>query len=412
MSAVKIESPRGQTWSKVDEIRLFKWMMLFKPAGVHKHFHMFCLLERLNKPDQYPIKLLQSDKGNTDKVFSGEDVWEQLSRYYNLEKADEVENLPYSDVVYEDEEQESAIDKSKDVEENDEDDDNDEDEGVRITPLQNRLLTETEFELSWEDYGELILEHAKDQEVEKVAEEGGSSRIEKETTPDDGAEDPQPIETAELKKEPGGEPERESKGEPEGGPERELEGEPEGEPEGVDRIEKCRNEPETKQETPVIPPTSSEEPANELTDVEKKPRTRRSTRLTRSQKRGLEGESEIEDEDQGENLEGNEEAEDGTESKLHSEKESSADSVEATTGRQVTFAEDPEVHTHENDGAITEKVDENDVESSQLPRSKKQRLGAPEDSEEPADADSPARRTRRKSVTKPTRLSSRLRSRK
>ena len=156
MSIVKEESPKGQSlqWTKVEEIRLFKWMTLFKPAGIHKHFHMICLLERLNKPDQYPIKLLQGDKGSGGKVFSGEDVWEHLDQYYDLEKADEVENRPYPNIDLE------LYHTKYHEDSNDEEVEDEDDEDYEVIPLQNRLTKETEFELPWEEYGDLMLEHA------------------------------------------------------------------------------------------------------------------------------------------------------------------------------------------------------------------------------------------------------------
>ncbi|AAS53434.1 AFR063Wp [Eremothecium gossypii ATCC 10895] len=81
----------GVKWSTVDEIRLFKWVAQFKPAGIHKHFHMRCILERLNNPDDYPVTLLQSDEPR--KTFSAQDVWEKLAEYYDLQQADLVEGM-------------------------------------------------------------------------------------------------------------------------------------------------------------------------------------------------------------------------------------------------------------------------------------------------------------------------------
>ncbi|CAH03096.1 Eaf7p [Kluyveromyces lactis] len=402
MSAVKIESPRGQTWSKVEEIRLFKWMMLFKPAGIHKHFHMVCLLERLNKPDQYPIKLLQSDKGSSDKVFSGEDVWEQLSRYYNLEKADEVENQPYPEFYNDDGPTETTNKKTEGDAQLDNDDDSDNDVDNcdelkrNIIPLQNRLQQETEFELSWEDYGELMLEHARDHEVEDIKQEETASADDKAKLKGAESQDTQVEQESE---------------------------EPREREKDIDEKDTEQNNVQAKQEMATTPPVSvgesvselANEPVDEPVDAHKKPRTRRSTRLTRSQKRGIDDESENkEDQPHGGNTDEKEDVEHDTEGRSGSEKESTADAADTTATKQVTFADESEGAAKESANSPTGKAEENETESSQQPRPKKQKVAAAEEvPEDLADVDSPARRTRRKSITKPTtRLSSRLRSRK
>lgn len=141
------KSKNPDQWTKVEEIRLFKWMTLFKPTGLHKHFHMMCLLERMNKPDDFSIKLLQNDKGQS-RSFTASDIWSRLSKYYNLEKADEVENRPY-----EIEKEDTDVDYKE------------------ISPLQNTLLNNHDFELSWDEYGALMLDHAK--ETEQPGEDSG-----------------------------------------------------------------------------------------------------------------------------------------------------------------------------------------------------------------------------------------------
>ncbi|AGO13210.1 AaceriAFR063Wp [[Ashbya] aceris (nom. inval.)] len=114
----------GVKWSTVDEIRLFKWVAQFKPAGIHKHFHMRCILERLNNPDDYPVTLLQSDEPR--KTFSAQDVWEKLAEYYDLQQADLVEGMQVG-----------------------------EDENGDSTPRGS-------FSLPWGEYGELMLHNARE----------------------------------------------------------------------------------------------------------------------------------------------------------------------------------------------------------------------------------------------------------
>ena len=419
---------QGQAqWTKVEEIRLFKWMTLFKPAGVHKHFHMVCLLERMNKPEQYPIKLLQSDKGES-KVFSAKDIWERLQKYYDLEKADAVENRPYDlstinkiqgdaeEGEDEEEEEEEAedgpamVDDDADSENGDEKEhsaQNDfneggngaawENSGVRVCmPLQNRLSEGQEFELSWEEYGDLILEHAKDNDSEDLVEND---------IPNDHI-----------------------------------------------KVDKHVDEDVKHRATEKIA---------KITEHERRSRTRgsvrASSRLTRSQKREISDESENQDESKGEE-DDNESDEDDIRNSLslsaqtnsvlanaaqpsdkgqiHSsdvkienqeeqdKKESTVQPLEEEQSNK-DFSNDiddePSQKHESSDGEQKEKLessqddddedgDEDDDEEG--PRQKRQKIPQ----QEPANvetADSPAKRTRRKSITRvSTRLSSRLRSRK
>lgn len=109
----------GVKWSMVDEIRLFRWAAQFKPAGLHKHFHMLCIVERMNSPDEYPVTLLQNEEPR--KVFTAQDVWTKLIEYYDFRKADLIESVE---------------------------------------------LEDHEFELPWKDYGELMLRNAREVVVE------------------------------------------------------------------------------------------------------------------------------------------------------------------------------------------------------------------------------------------------------
>ncbi|AMD19368.1 HBR467Cp [Eremothecium sinecaudum] len=128
-------------WSTVDEIRLLKWVAQFKPAGIHKHFHMRCILERMNNPDEYPVTLLQNTEPK--KIFTAQEVWEKLLEYYDLEEADKVENM--------------TLDNTED-----------QNEGVA---LERRLQEQEEFSLPWSEYSELMLRNAKEPGTDGPGEE-------------------------------------------------------------------------------------------------------------------------------------------------------------------------------------------------------------------------------------------------
>lgn len=104
-------------WTIVDEIRLFRWAAQYKPGGINKHFHMICILERLNDPERYPVTLLQKETV-AKRDFTADDVWKKLAEYYDLEALDRIEL-------------ESPRQSGKD-----------------------------EFHLNWEEYGELMVSNA------------------------------------------------------------------------------------------------------------------------------------------------------------------------------------------------------------------------------------------------------------
>ena len=137
-------------WTIVDEIRLLRWASEFKPAGIHKHFHMFCIVERMNSPDKYPVTLLQKETMKLGKVFTAKDIWDKLSQSYNLEKIDEMENT-YS--------LKTTTEGSRNGDGNDDDGEINKE---TLLELNNRIrVHKQDFTLPWEEYGELILENAR-----------------------------------------------------------------------------------------------------------------------------------------------------------------------------------------------------------------------------------------------------------
>ncbi|GCF00301.1 esa1-associated factor [Zygosaccharomyces mellis] len=123
-------------WTKVDEIRLLRWVAEFKPAGLHKHFHMYCIVERMNRPDKYPVVLLQKETVKSGKIFTASEIWEKLTQYYDLDTMDRTEGG-------------ELFDENKD------------------------------FELPWDEYGDLILDHAKG-EAESEGEDEKKQEIKRE----------------------------------------------------------------------------------------------------------------------------------------------------------------------------------------------------------------------------------------
>ncbi|VDD81549.1 unnamed protein product [Mesocestoides corti] len=68
-------------WSVDDEIKLFHALMYFKPVGLDRNFQMICLAYRLNF---------------TEKLgYSVSDIWQHLSKLYNLEELNESEVIPF-----------------------------------------------------------------------------------------------------------------------------------------------------------------------------------------------------------------------------------------------------------------------------------------------------------------------------
>ncbi|EJS42012.1 eaf7p [Saccharomyces arboricola H-6] len=146
-------------WTIVDEIRLLRWASEFKPAGIHKHFHMFCIVERMNSPDKYPVTLLQKETMKLGKVFTAKDIWEKLSQSYNLEDIDEMEHT-YS----------MAAKTDSSLNDNDIKNDGNIHEET-LLELNNRIRTcKKNFTLPWDEYGELILENAKKDPISKKKE--------------------------------------------------------------------------------------------------------------------------------------------------------------------------------------------------------------------------------------------------
>lgn len=125
-------------WLIIDEIRLFYWMTKYKLAGINKHFNMFCIVEKMNYPNKYPVILLQKETIKSNKVFTAADIWKKVESYYDLEELDKIEN---------------EVKKPIDVKEDDL-----ESKKIRI---DSKVLTSQEFMLPWDDYGELKIANAK-----------------------------------------------------------------------------------------------------------------------------------------------------------------------------------------------------------------------------------------------------------
>lgn len=65
-------------WNLDQEIRLFSLVCDYKPAGEKKDENMAQIVVHINRDNQEP--------------FTPEQIWEKLAQYYDLEKADEIEN--------------------------------------------------------------------------------------------------------------------------------------------------------------------------------------------------------------------------------------------------------------------------------------------------------------------------------
>lgn len=139
-------------WNIVDEIRLLKWVAEFKPVGIHKHWHMICILERMNNWEQYPMTMLQKETYKSKKIFTAKAIWNKLRQYYNLEEANRLE----------DELIKTEFEKEWNLAEK-----NSMTEKARLLKLRYDLATQVrDFELPWDEYGELILQNARNTELE------------------------------------------------------------------------------------------------------------------------------------------------------------------------------------------------------------------------------------------------------
>lgn len=128
-------------WTIVDEIRLFRWVSEFKPAGVNKHFNMLCIIERMNNPEEFPVTLLQKESVKADKLFTANDIWQKLDSYYNFETMDRLEKDSVS----------SEVPKDSNANEL----------GLSVES-KKALDRKREFGLPWDEYGDMIINNAKD----------------------------------------------------------------------------------------------------------------------------------------------------------------------------------------------------------------------------------------------------------
>lgn len=134
-------------WNIVDEIRLLRWVAEFKPVGIHKHFHMYCILERMNNPEKYPVIMLQKENMRPPKTFSTKDIWSKLKQYYDLDEADKLEN-DMNDENYQNERLRIKGDKQF--------------SNSKLLESRHHLTANIrDFTLPWDDYGDLILANAK-----------------------------------------------------------------------------------------------------------------------------------------------------------------------------------------------------------------------------------------------------------
>lgn len=135
-------------WTIVDEIRLYRWVAEFKPAGINKHFHMLCIVERMNYPERYPVTLLQKEAVRPGKLFTAEEIWDKLGAAYDLAEIDKLED------------QEIEVKPRSD----------DSDGELTMLERRQRLRQVRDFELPWEEYGDLILKNARNGVDEDVQE--------------------------------------------------------------------------------------------------------------------------------------------------------------------------------------------------------------------------------------------------
>lgn len=109
----------------------------------------------MNHPDKYPVVLLQKEGVKPVKVFTASEIWDKLSQYYDFEQMDVIEDRVPSEPI------DNLILKHK-----------------------IQLSQQRDFELPWEEYGDMILDHARGEEehvsVKEAPEESPESLPESE----------------------------------------------------------------------------------------------------------------------------------------------------------------------------------------------------------------------------------------
>ncbi|CCE63675.1 hypothetical protein TPHA_0F01930 [Tetrapisispora phaffii CBS 4417] len=137
-------------WTIVDEIRFFRWVSEFKPAGETKDSNVSAIVERMNNPQKFPVTLLQKDVVRNDKKFSADDIWNKLKQYYDITEMDKIENNKWG-ITY-DNENDNIV---KPVIAND----------SASTKSEREVILkqdQKESQLPWDEYGDLLVDNAQE----------------------------------------------------------------------------------------------------------------------------------------------------------------------------------------------------------------------------------------------------------
>ncbi|KAK9468505.1 chromatin modification-related protein EAF7-domain-containing protein [Lipomyces arxii] len=149
-----------EDWSIEQETALFKAICRYKPVGLDKHFLMMCICQMVNNSNvEGPYLTTKS-------------IWDKLSTLYNLDGLDELEDgseESFSESAAETRSATPAITRhqqaERDAAKQERLEANEEANKRRYVPSQMK----NEFSLPWDEYGELLLEHAREMDSQATS---------------------------------------------------------------------------------------------------------------------------------------------------------------------------------------------------------------------------------------------------
>ncbi|KAK9249186.1 chromatin modification-related protein EAF7-domain-containing protein [Lipomyces tetrasporus] len=148
----KAEDVPPDAWNIEQETALFKAICRYKPVGINKHFLMICIGQMVNNASiQGPYLTMKG-------------IWDKLSTLYNLEGLDELEDGSEESSSQSPVDMPSSPPTTMVTRHQKAELEADQKEG-RDTDAINSLFVppkmREEFSLPWEEYGDLMLEHAR-----------------------------------------------------------------------------------------------------------------------------------------------------------------------------------------------------------------------------------------------------------
>ncbi|KAK9455245.1 chromatin modification-related protein EAF7-domain-containing protein [Dipodascopsis uninucleata] len=147
--APKLDDIPPDDWNIEQETALFKAICRYKPVGMNKHFLMVCICHMVNN------SFVQGS------YLTTKSIWDKLNTLYNLEGLDELEDIPTDGSLSQSPPVSSSpvpmVTRHRKAELEQEAAEAEEDGKIATRPSSMKA----EFTLPWNEYGELMLEHAR-----------------------------------------------------------------------------------------------------------------------------------------------------------------------------------------------------------------------------------------------------------